>query len=56
MQEQEAEEGAEPLSVQGDDTATLDDRQRSENAEFDGNTTGSSSALLRPIGPRLEAG
>jgi hypothetical protein len=37
MQKQEREEGPEPLSAQGDDAAVLDDRQRAENAEFDGN-------------------
>jgi hypothetical protein len=36
VQEQEGEQRPEPLSVQGDGTAVLDDRQRPENAEFNG--------------------
>jgi hypothetical protein len=38
MQKQVREESPEPLSVQGDRAAVLDDRQWAENAEFDGNT------------------
>ena len=39
MQKQEGEKGPQPLSVQTDGAAVLDDRQRSENAEFDGDMT-----------------
>jgi hypothetical protein len=37
MEQQEGEQGSHPLPVQGDRAAVLDDRQRAENAEFDGN-------------------
>jgi hypothetical protein len=37
VQKQVREQGAQPLSVQRDDAAVLDDRQWAENAKFDGN-------------------
>ena len=37
VQQQVREQGAQPLSVQRDSAAVLDDRQWAENAEFDGN-------------------
>jgi hypothetical protein len=37
VQEQVGEQGAQPLPVQRDSAAVLDDRQWAENAEFDGN-------------------
>jgi hypothetical protein len=46
VEEQEREQGSHPLPVQRDRAAVLDDRQRAENAEFDGNTA--FVALPRP--------
>jgi hypothetical protein len=46
VQQQVGEEGAQPLSVQRDGAAVLDDRQWAENAEFDGNVA--VLALARP--------
>jgi hypothetical protein len=37
VQQQVCEQGAQPLSVERDGAAVLDDRQWAENAEFDGN-------------------
>jgi hypothetical protein len=37
VQQQVCEQGAQPLPVQRDSAAVLDDRQWAENAEFDGN-------------------
>jgi len=37
VQQQVREQGAQPLPIQRDDAAVLDDRQWAENAEFDGN-------------------
>ena len=39
MQQQEGEQGAHAPPVQGHNAAVLDDRQRPENAKFDGNVT-----------------
>jgi hypothetical protein len=39
VQQEVCEQGAQPLSIQRDSAAVLDDRQRAENAEFDGNMT-----------------
>jgi hypothetical protein len=44
MQKQVREESPEPLSVQGDRAAVLDDRQWAENAEFDGDV-----AVVAPL-------
>jgi hypothetical protein len=46
VQQQVREQGAQPLSVQRDDAAVLDDRQWAENAKFDGNVA--VVALPRP--------
>jgi hypothetical protein len=46
VQQQIREQGAQPLSVQRDSAAVLDDRQWAENAEFDGNVA--VVALTRP--------
>ena len=46
MQQQVREQGAQPLPIQRDDAAVLDDRQWAENAEFDGNVA--VVALARP--------
>jgi hypothetical protein len=37
MEQQVGEEGPQPLSVQRNRAAVLDDRERAENTEFDGN-------------------
>jgi hypothetical protein len=39
VQEKECEQGPQPLTVQPNRAAVLDDRQRSENAELDGDLT-----------------
>jgi hypothetical protein len=46
VQQEVCEQGAQPLSVQRDRAAVLDDRQWAENAEFDGNVA--VVALTRP--------
>jgi hypothetical protein len=46
VQKQVREQGAQPLSIQRDDAAVLDDRQWAENAKFDGNVA--VVALPRP--------
>jgi hypothetical protein len=38
VKQQEGEQGSHPLPVHWHRAAVLDDRQRAENAEFDGNT------------------
>jgi len=45
MQQQVREQGAQPLSVQRDSAAVLDDRQWAENAKFDGNV----AVVARPV-------
>jgi hypothetical protein len=37
VEEKEGEQSSRPLPVQGNRATVLDDRQRAENAEFDGN-------------------
>jgi hypothetical protein len=46
VQQQIGEQGTQPLPVQRDCAAVLDDRQWSENAKFDGNVA--VVALARP--------
>jgi hypothetical protein len=46
VQQQVREQGAQPLSIERDGAAVLDDRQWAENAEFDGNVA--VVALPRP--------
>jgi hypothetical protein len=48
VQQQVREQGAQPLSIERDGAAVLDDRQWAENAEFDGNVA--VVALPRPDG------